>query len=245
MAQPADSTVPVGVPPESPENRSELATRGAQLLIDSGPEGEQQVQETVYVVDDDADMRDLIVGMLRRAGWQVQAFGSANEFLTSYIPGSPGCLITDLRMPGIDGLSLVRRLKEASATLPVVVVTGSGDIQAAVQAMRLSAVDVLLKPFDADVLCARVHQSLELDASRRESMQRRDAARKLLARLTDRERELLQYIVDGLDNRQIALRIRTSERAIEAHRDRIAKKLLARNEYDIARVTQVGNAGVP
>jgi len=216
----------------------QLVERGAQLLLDSAADE----QSTVYVVDDDADMRQVIVGMFRRAGLNVLGFGSANEFLTTYVPGSPGCLVTDLRMPGIDGLSLVRRLKEGSATLPVIVVTGSGDIQAAVQAMRLAAVDVLLKPFDADVLCARVHQSLEMDAAQRKSLTRRNAARALLDRLTERERDILQFIVDGLDNRQIALRTQTSERAIDSHRARIAKKLLARNDYDVARITMVGNA---
>jgi FixJ family two-component response regulator len=214
----------------------DLAARGAQLLADSRA-GHSPV---IHVVDDDDEMRLIIVGMIRRAGLNVVAYASANEFLTQFAPGSPGCLVTDLQMPGIDGLSLVRRLKEASATLPVIVVTGSGDIQAAVQAMRLSAVDVLLKPFHPDVLCARVHQSLELDATRREVLNRRNAARQLLDRLTDREREMLQFIVDGLDNRQIALRTQTTERAIEAHRERISKKLLARNDFDLARVTMVG-----
>jgi two-component system, LuxR family, response regulator FixJ len=220
----------------SPED---LAIRGAQLLADSQA---SHVNPTIHVVDDDDEMCCVMVGMIRRTGLNVVAYTSANEFLNQYAPGSPGCLITDLRMPGIDGLSLVRRLKEASATLPVIVVTGSGDIQAAVQAMRLSAVDVLLKPFDSDLLCTRVRQSLELDATRREDMYRRTAARRLLERLSDREREMLQFIVDGMDNRQIALRTQTSERAIEAHRARIAKKLLARNDFDIARVTIVGNA---
>jgi len=217
----------------------DLVIRGAQLLADSMA---SHASPTIHVVDDDDEMCSVIVSMVRRAGLNVVAYTSAGEFLKQYVPGSPGCLITDLRMPGIDGLSLVRRLKEASESLPVIVVTGSGDIEAAVQAMRLSAVDVLLKPFDSELLRTRVHQSLELDAGRREESNRRSAARRLLERLSDREREMLQFIVDGLDNRQIALRTQTSERAIEAHRARIAKKLMARNDFDVARVTIVGSA---
>jgi two-component system response regulator FixJ len=216
----------------------QLSERGAELLCASTDAA--GVGETVYVVDDDGALREVIAGMLQRAGLAAQSFESADAFLAQYVPGSPGCLITDLRMPGIDGLSLVRRLKDASATLPVIVVTGSGDMHAAVEAMHLSAVDVLPKPFDAERLCARVRQSLELDSSRREELRRRNAARALLNRLTPREREILQLIVDGLDNRQIALRTQTSERAVEAHRARIAKTLLARNDFELVRVTLAG-----
>lgn len=223
---------------ECSDPAKQLAERGAQLL--SASADVSVVGHTVFVVDDDEGMREVIVGMIRRAGLAVRSFESADAFLAQFVPETPGCLITDLRMPGTDGLSLVRKLKDASATLPVVVVTGSGDMQAAVQAMHLSAVDVLPKPFDAERLCARVRQSLELDSSRREALRRRHAARALLNRLTPREREILQMIVDGLDNRQIALRTRTSERAIEAHRERIAKTLLARNDFEVARVTLAG-----
>jgi two-component system, LuxR family, response regulator FixJ len=215
-----------------------LAERGAQLLSDCAIDANRE--ETIHIVDDDADTRQIIVGMIAEVGVRAETYASAADFLATYVSGSPGCLVTDLRMPEIDGLSLVRRLKQTAESLPVIVVTGSGDIRSAVEAMHLSAVDVLLKPFERLILCDRIRHSLALDATRRRLIERRTTARSLLSRLTDRELEVLELIVDGLSNRQIALRTRASERTIEAHRGRIAKKLLARNDFEIARVTLNG-----
>lgn len=220
-----------------------LVECGAQLLSDRDLDGNRD--DTVHIVDDDPATRRIIVDMISCINVRTQAYGSASEFLATFISGSPGCLVTDLRMPGIDGLSLVRQLKQAAETLPVIIVTGSGDIRSAVEAMHLSAVDVLLKPFDGEVLCDRIRQSLSLDATRRQLTERRNAARALLSRLSDREQEILQFIVDGLNNRQIALRTRTAERTVEAHRARIARKLLARNDFDVARVTWDGLSDKP
>ena len=232
-------------PEVAPETRDAipLPERGAQLLSDRDLDDSRD--DTVHIVDDDPATRRIILDMISCINARTRAYGSAAEFLETYISGSPGCLVTDLRMPGIDGLTLVRQLKQAAETLPVIIVTGSGDIRAAVEAMHLSAVDVLLKPFDGAVLCDRIRQSLSLDATRRQLTERRNAARALLSRLSDREQEILQLIVDGLNNRQIALRTRTAERTVETHRARIAKKLLARNDFDVARVTWDGLSDKP
>jgi two-component system response regulator FixJ len=197
--------------------------------------GPMSVTGTVHVVDDDAAMRDSLRLLLEASGFTVRTHDSAVAFLGE-APASAGCVLTDVRMPEIDGLELQRRLHARRLPLPVIVMTGQGDIALAVNAMRDGAVDFLEKPFEADALIAAVSRALEQSQRQREADAMRTRAAAQIASLTPREREVLDLLVTGLPNKAIANKLGASPRTIEVHRARVLEKLQVRALPDLVRL---------
>ena len=182
-------------------------------------------QGIVYVVDDDSSTRELLSWLMQRHGMRAQAFPDARSFLQAYRPGTPGCLIVDLNMPGMNGLDLQRSLKENGAALPVIFLSGRADVPKAVRAVREGAVDFIEKPFDYKQVVALVEECLRRDAEDRDKNERRRAAAARLAQLTQREREVMDLVCAGRLNREIAEQLDISIKTVEAHRARIMEKL--------------------
>jgi two-component system, LuxR family, response regulator FixJ len=190
---------------------------------------------TVHVVDDDAAMRDSLRMLLEVSGFTVHTHDSASAFLLK-APGAAGCVLTDVRMPDIDGLELQRRLRQQHLQLPVIVMTGEADVALAVNAMRAGAVDFLEKPFQAEALCDAVSRALAQSERLREAGAVSARAAALVETLTPREKEVLDLLVAGLPNKAIANKLGASPRTIEVHRARVLEKLQARGLPDLVRL---------
>jgi len=182
---------------------------------------------TVFVVDDDEAVRDSLALLLRSVELAVATFSSANEFLDSYDPAAPGCLILDVRLPGMSGLELQQRLADDGADLPIVFITGHGDVPMAVRAMRRGAVDFLQKPFSDQQLLDRVQQALAEQSQRRQQSESKAEIAQRIRSLTPREHEVMELIVEGLANKVIANRLGTSQRTVEVHRASVMRKMQA------------------
>lgn len=182
---------------------------------------------TVFVVDDDEAVRDSLALLLRSVELAVATFSSANDFLDSYDPAAPGCLILDVRLPGMSGLELQQRLADDGADLPIVFITGHGDVPMAVRAMRRGAVDFLQKPFSDQELLDRVQQALAEQSQRRQQSESKAEIAQRIRSLTPREHEVMELIVEGLANKVIANRLGTSQRTVEVHRASVMRKMQA------------------
>jgi FixJ family two-component response regulator len=183
----------------------------------------------VFVVDDDRAARESLSWLIGSVHLRVAAFASAAEFLTTYPPGQPGCLITDVRMPGLSGLDLQAELKRRGIEIPVIVVTGHGDVPMAVRAMKAGAVDFVEKPFNDQVLIDLVQKAVERSlAAARGQVEKRDV-RARLDQLTPRERQVLDMIAAGESNKGIAHALGISEKTVEAHRAHVMEKMQARS----------------
>ena len=190
---------------------------------------------TVFVVDDDDGVRQAVGFLLRAANLSVRLFDSAVDFLDSYEPECAGCLVLDLQMPGMDGLSLQAALQDRDIQLPIVFLTGHGDVPAAVQAIQGGAVDFLEKPFDSERLLRCIKRALEADSEAREHTRQIEKINEKLSLLTDREKEVFHRVVAGEANKVIAIDLGISERTVEIHRSRVMRKLGARNLADLIR----------
>ena len=190
----------------------------------------------VFVVDDDASLRHALTNLLRSVGLRVETFGSAREFLAGPRPDAPGCLVLDVRLPGLSGLDLQHELAAAQIDLPIIFMTGYGDIPMTVRAMKAGAVEFLTKPFrDQDLLDA-IQQALERD---RVAWHRRvalAALRQRYNRLTPREREVMRLVVAGLLNKQIAAELGTSEIMVKVHRGQVMRKMQAASVAELVRM---------
>jgi two-component system response regulator TtrR len=180
---------------------------------------------TVFVVDDDGSTREAIGWLMKRNGIESEAFADARAFLDVYRPERPGCLVLDLNMPGMNGLELQQYLNEQGMVLPVIFLSGRADVPKAVRAVKEGAIDFLEKPFDYRQLVALVRKAFERDADRRALDARRRATAERLAQLTQREREVLQRVVGGKLNREIAEELDISVKTVEAHRAHLMEKL--------------------
>lgn len=198
---------------------------------------------TVYVVDDDADMRKALQRLLESAGLQVACFGSAQDFLATHDRHSAACLLLDLSMPGLNGLQLQRELEQMASPLPIVFLTGRGDIAASVQAMKHGATDFLTKPVDDEELLAAVHEALATDRQRRRGSAEREHIAQCLASLTERERQVLEQIVAGRLNKQIAAALGTVEKTIKFHRGNLMRKMGVRTVAELVKLAE--RAGSP
>jgi len=199
-----------------------------------------------YVVDDDADVRKALILLLELAGYPTQGFASAESFLdilAGKIQTLAGCLILDLRMPGMDGLALQRRMVEADCAIPIIFLTGHGEVPDAVLALRCGAVDFLLKPVDGKLLLERLATCWQGETERVHAQQRREQLLYGLHRLTGREREILRFALQGIRSGVIAELLRLSLRTVEAHRSRLLLKLDADTVQDWQRRCEL--AGLP
>jgi len=189
----------------------------------------------VYVIDDDPAMRDSLDFLLGSAGFSVRVFDSAQVFLDELAKLEPGCVVTDVRMPGIDGIELLRRMHSGARKLPVIVMTGHGDVRLAVEAMKLGALDFLEKPFEDDRLIGMIETALseQQDGSKSEAASADMAAR--IASLTQRERQVMQGLVTGQSNKTIAREYDISPRTVEVYRANVMTKMQAGNLSELVR----------
>jgi FixJ family two-component response regulator len=195
-----------------------------------------ETEAMVFVVDDDAPMRESLKNLIRSVGLQVELFASAQEFLRSKRPDLPGCLVLDVRMPGLSGLDLQKRTGEAGIEIPIVFITGHGDIPMSVRAMKAGAVEFLTKPFrDQDLLDA-IQQALERDRKAREQRAALEGLRNRFASLTSREREVMKGVVAGLLNKQIGAELGTSETTVKIHRHQVMEKMEAGSLPELVRM---------
>ena len=198
-----------------------------------------QPQSIVYVVDDDASIRDALKSLLASMGMQVDVFGSAAEFLKSTLPNIPSCLVLDIRLPGVSGLDFQAELAKASIQVPIIFITGHGDIPMTVRAMKAGAVEFLTKPFrDQDLLDA-IQIALERDRTRRAQDKLVDDVRARFASLTPREQEVIGFVTAGLMNKQIAAEMDVSEITVKVHRGNVVKKMGARSLADLVRMAEM------
>jgi len=192
-------------------------------------------EKTIFVVDDDQAARESLRWLISSIGLEVETFASAQEFLDVYDPSRPGCLLVDVRMPGMSGLELQKRLAENPHCLPVIVVTGHGDVQMAVRAMKDGAFDFIEKPYNDQVLLDLVNRAVqECERRQNESSGQQEIA-SLIESLTPREREVMDMIVEGNTNKQIANRLDISDKTVEAHRAKVMEKLQASSLADLIR----------
>ncbi len=190
----------------------------------------------VFIVDDDAAMRDALGVLLKTAGYKTQAFSSADEFLQAYNRSQPGCLILDVRMPGMDGLELQKQVIQNGGGIPIIFLSGHGEVPSTARAFKMGAIDFLQKPVEEAELLDAINRALESDKSHRRQRSRTEAYESLIDALTPRERDVLNCIVSGMTTKQIAAEFRVSNQAIDAHRLRIFRKAGVENVAALVRL---------
>jgi two-component system response regulator FixJ len=194
-------------------------------------------EPVVFVVDDDPAMRDSLEMLLRSQGLPVSSFDSAVAFLASDAPARSGCVLADVRMPHVDGLELQQRLRETGSALPVILMTGHGDVPLAVRAMKAGAIDFLEKPFEESDLVESVRRGLEHAMRAGEANASVRSVNERLSQLTERERQVLDLLIAGKPNKVIAYDLSISPRTVEIHRARVMEKMGARSLADLVRMT--------
>ena len=194
----------------------------------------------VHVIDDDEAMRQSLAFLFRTARIQAETYDSATAFLNMLPQIKAGCVVTDVRMPGLSGIDLLRRLRELNSALPVIVITGHGDVPLAVEAMKFGAVDFLEKPFDDEVLLGAVRSALNTRANDQERQALKAAINDRLASLSNRERDVLEGLVAGNPNKTIAYDLGISPRTVEIYRANVMTKMQAASLSDLVRMALVG-----
>ena len=196
------------------------------------------ISPIVFVVDDDPDVLKSLGRVLRSAGLAVATFSSPSEFLEQHDPRAAGCLVLDVAMPGLNGLELQQALTAKGSAIPIIFLTGRGDIPMSVQAMKGGAVDFLTKPIHDEDLLKAVHAALEKNCIERQSRAELDEIQERLATLTPREREVLTHVVSGQLNKQIAYDLGTVEKTIKVHRARVMEKMKVNSMAELVRLTE-------
>jgi len=194
---------------------------------------------TVFVVDDDAAVRKSLVRLLKSAGYRAESFASADEFIECRKRNPlPGCALVDIQMPGIDGLQLQRELINSTHEIPIIFITGYGDIPSSVKAMKAGAVDFFSKPFNDEALLQAIREAIQRDQRARCERAERASLAARFATLTPREREVLGWVVRGIRNKQIAAALGASEKTIKIHRGRVMEKMKVPSVADLVRAAE-------
>jgi two-component system, LuxR family, response regulator FixJ len=194
-------------------------------------------QATIFVVDDDSAVRDSLGLLLETSGYRVASYNGGRAFLEALPPHASGCVLVDVLMPDMGGFEVQQELRRRQVPLPVIVITGHGDVPLAVRAMKAGAVDFIEKPYAEDALLAAVERALQLDRASTHERALADAIRELATQLTPREREVLDYLVAGHPNKVIAYRMSISPRTVEIHRARVMEKMKARTLSELVRMS--------
>ena len=198
----------------------------------------------VFVVDDDPSMRRSLDTLLRSVGLDVQLFSSAQEFMPANRSDVPGCIVLDVRLPGMSGLAFQEELAKTGVALPVIFVTGHGDVPMTVRAMKAGAVEFLTKPFDDQVLLDAVHAAIERDRARRNQAEGLAALKERYNELTTREKEVMKFVVAGRVNKQIASDLGLSVVTVKVHRGQVMRKMLAKSVAELVRMAdRLGSSG--
>jgi two-component system response regulator FixJ len=203
------------------------------------------LENLVHVIDDDDAMRDSLAFLLRSAKVDTRTYESALTFLDTVNEISGGCIVTDVRMPGMTGMEMIRRLRELKITLPVIVITGHGDVPLAVEAMKCGAADFIEKPFDDEVLLTAVRSALNVQAADQERQAERSAIDARLALLSPRERDVLEGLVAGQPNKIIAYNLGISPRTVEIYRANVMTKMEAASLSELVRMALIGGVIAP
>jgi RNA polymerase sigma factor (sigma-70 family) len=193
----------------------------------------------VFVIDDESSMRQALALLVRSIGIACDTFSSADEFLASYSPGTPGCLVLDIRLPGMSGLQLQETLAQRGITIPIIMITGHGTIQMAVRAVKAGAFDFLEKPFRDQDLLDRIQMAIRQDLANRAKQSRKGEIVGLMAALTSREREVLNLVVQGHSNKEIASQLGLSHKTIEYHRSKLMEKLQANSIPELVQLAMI------
>lgn len=194
------------------------------------------IHQTVFVIDDDDAVRDALGMLIRSVGLEDAPFASALAFLEHYSSELRGCLLVDIRMPGMSGMDLQEELLARGSALPIIFITGHGDVQMAVKAMRRGAFDFLLKPFHDQELLDRIHHALKLDSERHDEQAALQEIQRRLDTLTPRERQVMGLVVEGLANKVIASKLGLSQRTVELHRAKVMDKMQATSLAQLVRI---------
>jgi two-component system response regulator FixJ len=198
-----------------------------------------QAEETVFVVDDDEAMRSSLKWLIESMGMHVETYDSAQGFLDAYFPGRAGCLLLDVRMPGMSGLELQAYLARREQRIPVIIITGHGDVSMAVKAMKNGAVDFIEKPFDDEALIVSIRNALQHDEKQRTLRSQRADITARMSELTPRENEVMAMVTDGKSNKEIAAALGVSAKTVEVHRARVMDKMRADSLAELVRMVMI------
>ena len=192
----------------------------------------------VFIVDDDASVRKSLVRIIESLGYMVEAFSSAEGFMDREYHDGPSCLILDVRMPGKSGIDLQKELAARDIDLPIIFITGHGNIPMSVRAMKDGAVDFLTKPFEEKQLLAAIDQAVERDIERRKKQEEKDEIKQKLLTLTPREYQVLRWVITGMLNKQVAYELGVTEKTIKVHRSRVMHKMRVESVAELVRLSQ-------
>jgi FixJ family two-component response regulator len=219
------------------EQNNELTAKGSQSLFPNGP--------TVFVVDDDEAMRLSLTRLLRSADWNVETFASGRKFLERAPLNGRGCILLDVKMPGMDGLELHESMAAAGISLPVIFMSGNSDIPMSVRAMKHGAVDFLVKPVADDVLFQVMAQAISRHDAELEARHHRDCIESRIAQLSSREHEVLKQVLQGRLNKQIGFALGIAEKTVKAHRSRVMEKMEAGSVAELVHMCDAIGIGIP
>ncbi len=199
-------------------------------------------QATVFVVDDDQAMRNSLKWLIESVGLTVRTYASADDFIKDYYPGRAGCLLLDVRMPGMSGLELQEQFLEQQIKIPIIIITGHGDVPMAVRAMKAGAVDFIEKPFNDELLLESIRNALIKDVGQRTAQSARADIATRLVHLTPREHEVMEMVTSGRANKDIAKTLGVSSKTVEAHRARVMEKMQASSLAELVKMAIVANS---